>query len=63
MMKRARSFRLSTEALEHLNAVQELTGSTQAAILEQALALYRTLYDRDRDFVKKLLTTQPKGNG
>lgn len=63
MTKRARSFRLSPEALDHLNAVQELTGSTQAAILEQALALYRILYDRDRDFVKKLLTTQPKSNG
>lgn len=63
MMKQARSFRLSAEALEHLDTVQSLTGSSQAAILEQALALYRILYDRDRDFVTKLLTTQPRDNG
>jgi hypothetical protein len=62
MTKQARSFRLSAEALQHLDTVQGLTGSSQAAILEQALALYRIFYDRDRDFVKKLLTTQPKGN-
>ncbi len=55
MSKNARSFRLSTKATEHLATVQELTGSTQAAIIEQALALYRGLYDRDRDFVVKLL--------
>ena len=58
MSKKARSFRLSAEATEHLDTVQALTGSTQAAIIEQALALYRGLYDRDRDFVVKLLEAQ-----
>ncbi len=64
MKKRATSFRLSTEALEHLGAVQSLTGSTQAAIIEQALTFYRILYDRDSDFVRKVLQKQSvEGSG
>lgn len=62
MSKNARSFRLSAKATEHLATVQELTGSTQAAIIEQALALYRGLYDRDRDFVVKLLENPQSRN-
>lgn len=61
MTKQARSFRLSAVALGHLDRVQELTGSSQAAIVEQALTLYRILYDRDRDFASKLLATQSRG--
>ena len=41
MNKRARSYRLHPTALEHLAVLQTLTGSTQAALIEQALAVYR----------------------
>ena len=41
MNKRARSYRLHPTALEHLAVLQALTGSTQASLIEQALAVYR----------------------
>ena len=41
MNKRARSYRLHPTALEHLAVLQTLTGSTQASLIEQALAVYR----------------------
>jgi hypothetical protein len=43
MSKLAKSFRLDTVAVEHLDELTRLTGSTQAAIVEQALAVYSSL--------------------
>lgn len=43
MPKVAKSFRLDPAAVEHLDELTELTGSNQAAIIEQSLAVYRSL--------------------
>lgn len=40
MAKTSRAFRLSDQALDKLDALQGYTGSTQASIVEQALAVY-----------------------
>jgi hypothetical protein len=43
MSKVAKSFRLDPVAVEHLDELVRLTGSSQAAIIEQALAVHRSL--------------------
>lgn len=43
MPKVAKSFRLDPAAVEHLDELTKLTGSNQAAIVEQSLAVYRSL--------------------
>jgi hypothetical protein len=43
MSKVAKSFRLNPVAVEHLDELAKLTGSNQAAIVEQSLAIYRSL--------------------
>lgn len=43
MSKVAKSFRLNPVAVEHLDELATLTGSNQAAIVEQSLAIYRSL--------------------
>jgi hypothetical protein len=43
MPKVAKSFRLDPAAIEHLDELTKLTGSSQAAIIEQSLAIYRSL--------------------
>lgn len=43
MAKVAKSFRLDPAAVEHLDELAKLTGSNQAAIIEQSLAVYRSL--------------------
>jgi hypothetical protein len=43
MAKVAKSFRLDSVAVEHLDELTGLTGSTQASIIEQSLAVYRSL--------------------
>jgi hypothetical protein len=43
MPKVAKSFRLDPAAVEHLDELTKLTGSNQAAIIEQSLAVYRSL--------------------
>ena len=43
MSKVAKSFRLNPVAVGHLDELAKLTGSNQAAIVEQSLAIYRAL--------------------
>jgi hypothetical protein len=43
MSKIAKSFRLDPVAVEHLDELVRLTGTSQAAIIEQALAVHRSL--------------------
>lgn len=43
MSKIAKSFRLDPVAVKHLDELAKLTGSNQAAIVEQSLAIYRSL--------------------
>lgn len=43
MSKVAKSFRLNPVAVEHMDELAKLTGSNQAAIVEQSLAIYRSL--------------------
>lgn len=43
MSKVAKSFRFDPVAVEHLDELAKLTGSSQAAIIEQSLAIYRSL--------------------
>jgi hypothetical protein len=43
MSKVAKLFRLDLVAVDHLDELAKLTGSSQAAIIEQSLAIYRSL--------------------
>ena len=43
MSKVAKSFRLDPVAVDHLDELAKLTGSSQAATIEQSLAIYRSL--------------------
>ena len=43
MAKLAHSFRFHPVTMEHIGTLQELTGSSQVAVVEQAVAVYRAL--------------------
>lgn len=48
MPKASKTFRLSAQAIATLDALQATTGSTQAAILEQALTAYAAFLQHGR---------------
>ena len=43
-MSRAKTFRLSDAAIDHLRELELITGSTQTSLVEQALAVYRSVF-------------------
>ncbi len=57
MSKVAKSFRLDPVAVEHLAELTKLTGSSQAAIIEQSLAVYRSLLVGGLAGPRRLLTS------
>jgi hypothetical protein len=48
-MKTAKSFRLSMQAVSSLQSLSDETGTSETAIVEQALWFYRQLYESIRD--------------
>ena len=54
MAKKAKTFRLSEQALENLSKVVSLTGSSEVAVIEFALAFVVKLFERkDEETDKK----------
>lgn len=62
-MKTARAFRLSTEALQNLGRIQDRTGMTQTAIVENALAVLDSLLTPSPDpRIQRILDTMMEGD-
>ena len=59
MSKIAKAFRLDPTAVDHLEALQQLTGSTQASLIEQSLAVYRALLSGGLNNAEAALAHQP----
>ena len=63
MAKKAKTFRLSEQALENLSKVVSLTGSSEVAVVEFALAFVVKLFERKDEETDKKTDEQTKETG